>query len=249
MHSTSRPIVRSVLAPSLRQWSAAADGKLRGHRAERARGPAAVDRRGEGLELKVAQQRGWVVEGYDVDPATTQRLSRELNVPIYSGDLCRLDLPAEGYDCVYLDQVLEHPRQPQQCLREAHRLLRPGGVLFIGCPNIASLSSATKRLLERIGVRRRNRGRYYDSQHHLFYFSPGILRRVIERYYGFRVLWVHGDPLIRKQEYPRRCVVAFSRRLPWLDSTFQLLVLKPKDSPSGNVAVQTSDGFPASLPP
>jgi SAM-dependent methyltransferase len=186
---------------------------------------------GEGLELKVAQQRGWTTEGYDVDPATTKKLSRELNIPIHTGDLCRLGLPAASYDCVYLDQVLEHPKRPQECLREARRLLRPGGVLFIGCPNIMSLSSAAKSVQEKLGLRRRTRGRYYDTQHHLFYYSPGVLRRILERYYGFEVLWVHGDPLIRKKEYPNRLLAAISRRWPWLDSTFQLLAVKPDRAP------------------
>jgi SAM-dependent methyltransferase len=181
---------------------------------------------GEGLELQVARQRGWTVEGYDVDPATTARLAAELKVPIYSGDLCRLGLPGGSYDCVYLDQVLEHPKQPRECLHEAHRLLRVGGVLFLGCPNIMSLSSSLKMLLERVGIRRRNRGRYYDTQHHLFYFSPGVLRRLLERYYGFKVLFVEGDPLSRTKEEPRGPYVRLARRMPCLGSTFQLLAQK-----------------------
>ena len=181
---------------------------------------------GEGLELRIAQERGWAVEGYDVDPATTRKLSQELNVSIHTGELCRLGLPANAYDCVYLDQVLEHPKQPQNCLREAYRLLRPGGVLFIGCPNIMSIASVAKSLQERLGLRRRSRGRYYDTQHHLFYYSPGVLRRILEQYYGFEVMAVHGDPLIRKKRYPNRLIIFLYRRLPWLDSTFQLVALK-----------------------
>jgi SAM-dependent methyltransferase len=184
---------------------------------------------GDGLELRIARQRGWAVEGYDVDPATTEKLSRELNVPIYSGELCRLGLPDEGYDCVYLDQVLEHPKQPGQCLRVVHRLLRPGGALFIGCPNIRSLSSATKHLLEQLGFHRHHRGRYYDTQHHLFYYSPGVLRGILEQYHGFQVHWIHGDPLIRKKRRPSGLALALCQRLPWLDSTFQLLATKPSD--------------------
>lgn len=109
---------------------------------------------GDGRELQVAQRRGWVVEGYDVDGATTAKLSEQMNIPIYTGELCQLGLPGETYDCVYLDQVLEHPKQPQKCLRKAHRLLRPGGAMFVGCPNIASMACAAKGLLERLGVRR-----------------------------------------------------------------------------------------------
>jgi len=186
---------------------------------------------GQGLELQIARQRGWVVEGYDVDPATTRRLSHELDIPIYTGDLCQLGLPGATYDCVFLDQVLEHPKQPRKCLQEAHRLLRPGGVLFIGCPNIMSLASAAKALLERLRLRRRSRGRYYGTQHHLFYFSPGVLRRLLERYYGFQVLRVQGDPLIGKKEYPNPLYTYLSRRLPWLDSTFQLLARKQAAHP------------------
>ncbi len=181
---------------------------------------------GDGRELQVAQRRGWVVEGYDVDGATTAKLSEQMNIPIYTGELCQLGLPGETYDCVYLDQVLEHPKQPQKCLREAHRLLRPGGAMFVGCPNIASMACAAKGLLERLGVRRRRRGRYYGTEHHLFYYSPSVLRRILEQYYGFRVLWVRGDPLVRKKEYPNGVYTFLHRRLPWLDSTFQLLALK-----------------------
>jgi 2-polyprenyl-3-methyl-5-hydroxy-6-metoxy-1,4-benzoquinol methylase len=181
---------------------------------------------GDGLELKIAQQRGWDAEGYDVDSATTQHLSQALNVKIHTGDLYRLGLPSESYDCVYLDQVIEHPKQPQTMLREVHRLLRPGGVMFIGCPNITSLSSALKTMLERLGLRRRNRGRYYNTEHHLFYYSPRVLRRILERHFGFQVLQIQGDALQHKVNYPNRFYIFLHRRYPSLDSTFQLLAAK-----------------------
>jgi len=178
---------------------------------------------GDGLELQIARQQGWAVEGYDVDPATTERVARKLGVPVYSGDLCGLRLPEASYDCVYMDQVLEHPKRPQDSLREARRLLRPGGVLFVGCPNIRSIASAGKTLLERLGLKRRNRGRHYDTQHHLFYYSPGVLRRILQRHYGFRVLLVQGDPLVWRRKLPGRLYVLLCQRLPCLDSTFRML--------------------------
>jgi SAM-dependent methyltransferase len=181
---------------------------------------------GDGLELKVAQQRGWNVEGFDVDPATTQRVSRTLNVPIHTGDLCQLGLPAESYDCVYLDQVIEHPKRPRECLQEAYRLLRPGGAMLIGCPNITSIASTTKAFLEWIGIRRRKRGHYYNTEHHLFYYSPGVLRRILEQYYHFKVLRVQGDPLLQKKERAGRLYVFLHRRFPCLESTFQVLAVK-----------------------
>ncbi len=181
---------------------------------------------GDGLELKAALQRGWNAEGFDVDPATTQRVARELGVTIHNGDLCRLGLPAESYDCIYLDQVIEHPKQPRDLLREVHRLLRSGGVMLLGCPNIMSLSSTVKLVLERLGIRRRKRGHYYNTEHHLLYYSPSVLRRILEQYYRFQVLRVQGDPLLQKKERPGRFYIALHRRFPCLESTFQVLAVK-----------------------
>ncbi len=181
---------------------------------------------GDGLELKTAMQRGWTAEGFDVDPATTQRVAQELNVTIHSGDLCRLELPAESYDCVYLDQVIEHPKQPGDCLREVHRLLRPGGVMLLGCPNIMSISSAFKLSLERLGIPRRRRGHYYNTEHHLFYYSPSVLQRILEQHYRFRILRVQGDPLRQKKKLPGRFYIALHQRIPCLESTFQILAAK-----------------------
>ena len=165
---------------------------------------------GSGVELQIGQRRGWTVEGYDVDPETTCKVSRKLNIPVHTGDLCHLGLAAHSYDCVYLDQVLEHPKQPQRCLREAHRLLRPGGVMFLACPNIMSIAAATKSLLERLGLRRRSCGRYYNTEHHLFYYSPGVLRRILERWFGFRVCWIQGGSLDPEQSRDAASIVLVS---------------------------------------
>ncbi len=182
---------------------------------------------GDGTELRVARERGWRVEGYDVDRATTARVAREVGATIFSGDLVALPLPSAAYDCVYMDQVLEHPKQPTEHLRLAHRLLRPGGVLYVGTPNIESVSSRWKTALGKLGLKGRRRGRHYDSFHHLFYYSPRTLPRLLERRFGFRVLAVTGDP----KPTPAgggiaRVRAALDRRFPMLDSTFVVVAAK-----------------------
>ena len=42
-----------------------------------------------------------------------------------------------GYDIVLAADVLEHVRQPQRILADAHRCLRPGGSLIVSIPNFA----------------------------------------------------------------------------------------------------------------
>lgn len=179
---------------------------------------------GDGVELEVAKARGWRVEGYDVDAATTARVAKRVGAPIHSGDLFAIPLERGAYDAVYLDQVLEHPKDPARYLRLARELLRPGGVLYLGVPNIESVASSYKTALGRIGLRRRRRGKHYDSFHHLFYYAPRTLPRLLERRYGFRVEAVHGDPKPRVRPGPvARLADALARRFPRLDSTFVVI--------------------------
>jgi SAM-dependent methyltransferase len=46
----------------------------------------------------------------------------------------RIDVATGSYDVVVTFQVLEHSSQPLALLRECHRALRPGGVLFATLP-------------------------------------------------------------------------------------------------------------------
>lgn len=177
---------------------------------------------GDGTELQVARSRGWMVEGYDVDPSTCQRIAMRVGACVHSGDLFTLPLEEAAYDCIYLDQVLEHPKNPGAHLRLCRRLLTVGGVLLVGVPNIDSLSSACKTILGKSGLKKR-RGKHYDSWHHLFYYSPATLPALLERQYGFRVLLVEGDPKPRLHAGGIGRVHDWAaRRLPVLDSSFVL---------------------------
>lgn len=178
---------------------------------------------GDGIEMSVARSRGWTVEGYDVDEATTRRVAQTVGAPVYTGDLFALPLEAGAYDCVYLDQVLEHPKNPADYLTLARRLLEPRGVLYLGVPNIESVSSRYKRLVGQLGLSRR-RMRFYDTFHHLFYYAPSTLPALLERRYGFRVLTVLGDPKPRTHPtVATRLWDRVVRHTPWLDSTMVVL--------------------------
>ncbi len=173
---------------------------------------------GDGLELRLAEQQGWSVVGYDVDPTVTERLQQELGVPVHSGALGDLNEPP--FDCIYVDQVLEHPKNPAQMLREIDALLVPNGIVYLGVPNIESLSSRYKTIMGKLGLKRK-RGKHYDSWHHLFYYGPKTLTQIMERR-GYQVLELKGDP-----NHPSDSVIdSLSQRFPLLESTFCLVARK-----------------------
>lgn len=48
-----------------------------------------------------------------------------------------IDLPGASYDAAYMIEVLDHVRDPTAAVREAARLLAPGGRLYVTVPNRA----------------------------------------------------------------------------------------------------------------
>jgi SAM-dependent methyltransferase len=181
---------------------------------------------GDGTELRVARARGWDVVGYDVDEPTTRRLAAQIGAVIHSGDLFSVGLGNGTFDCVFMDQVLEHPKDPGRYLQLSHRVLRPGGVLFLGVPNTASISAVAKTWLGRMGIKR-SRGKHYDTWHHLFYYTPKSLRTILESYYGFQVVLLEGDPKPPKREsHLAKVETILLRRFPFLDSSMRIVALR-----------------------
>jgi SAM-dependent methyltransferase len=53
-----------------------------------------------------------------------------------------LSLAADAFDTVFCSQVLEHTPEPQRLLREAYRVLSPGGVLILSAPHLSYIHAA-----------------------------------------------------------------------------------------------------------
>ncbi|MFM1871987.1 MAG: hypothetical protein RL398_1409 [Planctomycetota bacterium] len=176
---------------------------------------------GDGLELQVGKELGWQPEGYDVDEATTKQIAAHHGVPVHCGELATLASRVTPFEAVFMDQVIEHPKNPGAYLRMARDLLVTGGVLFVATPNIRSLSACTKTLTGRLGLRGKRRGRHYDSGHHLTGFSPPVMRRVLPKL-GFEVLAMRAA--IKPQRNPVTGLLG--DYFPFLDSNFAALARK-----------------------
>jgi SAM-dependent methyltransferase len=111
------------------------DGDVSFHRS---RGPGFLLDVGcnEGRGLRLYSRNGFVVEGLELSE-TAAAIARESGFTVHSCDITDL-APSRLYDVAVLSNVLEHSRDPRQMLVAVRRHLKPGGQIWISCPNSRS---------------------------------------------------------------------------------------------------------------
>ena len=136
---------------------------------------------GAGAFLTALARAGWTSEGTELSDVAVDRLTG-MGFRIHRGAIEDLQL-APGYDLAVLSEVLEHLRDPRAALANTAHALRVGGVVYLTTPNFGSLS---RRVLG-------SRWRVIGVPEHLYYFSPGSLRRLLDRV-GLRPvrIWTEG---------------------------------------------------------
>ncbi len=69
---------------------------------------------------------------------------RELGLDVFTGTVDAAAFPADSFDVIFTNAVMEHLCDPLSVLRECRRILRPGGVFYADTVN---WDSYTRRLL------------------------------------------------------------------------------------------------------
>lgn len=100
--------------------------------------------------LEIGSGTGWFtvharLEGYQavgvevswelVEFARRRAKAAGVEAPFHEARAERLPLPDASFDVAYANSVMEHVRGWREALSEAHRVLRPGGLLFVGTTN------------------------------------------------------------------------------------------------------------------
>jgi glycosyltransferase involved in cell wall biosynthesis/2-polyprenyl-3-methyl-5-hydroxy-6-metoxy-1,4-benzoquinol methylase len=124
---------------------------------------------GDGDFLVTAQAAGWRVTGVEYSAAACEKARQRLkHGEVFCGELQTAGLAAEQFDLCVISDVIEHVRSPMDFLEEIHRLLKPGGALFIATPSIGSWSA---RLM-------RQKWMEFKAEH-LTYFDPQTLQTAL----------------------------------------------------------------------
>ncbi|MCA9541057.1 MAG: class I SAM-dependent methyltransferase [Myxococcales bacterium] len=121
--------------------------------------------------LRVARaQSGCATAGVDMDAGSIEQAVDRETTEYRTGSLLDAAFPDGAFTAITFLESLEHHDAPIAALREAHRLLAPGGVCLVEVPNFGGL------------WRRVFRTAWLPLliPQHLFHFTPKTLRRAFE---------------------------------------------------------------------
>ncbi|MEF8721942.1 class I SAM-dependent methyltransferase [Candidatus Accumulibacter phosphatis] len=96
---------------------------------------------GAGTQCRIWAQKGHNVSGVDINKplvelARRRSLESGLSIHFDVGSATKLPFSDESMDVCLLPELLEHVEDWQACLREAARVLKPGGVLYLSTTNV-----------------------------------------------------------------------------------------------------------------
>jgi SAM-dependent methyltransferase len=126
---------RLLHAPALYRLWVALDGDISFHD-RRGRGRLLDVGCNEGRGLAFYRANGYDAEGLEANPVAAAA-ARAAGFTVHGDDLAAFR-PAQPYDVVVLSNVLEHFLDPKAALADIARILRPGGQIWISCPNARS---------------------------------------------------------------------------------------------------------------
>ena len=150
---------------------------------------------GTGSLASRLKKMGFSVSCCDINPS----LFLVQDIEIRKGDLSQsLPYPSGSFDFVTCIEGLEHLENPYNAIREFHRILKPGGKLFLSLPNYLNIERRLRFLItglfskipspERLGKDR------FDNlwMHHLTPLTYPMLKLALE-YWGFKVVTLGKD--------------------------------------------------------
>jgi SAM-dependent methyltransferase len=130
---------------------------------------------GSGEFVAQAQRRGWDAYGVDISEAAAE-IGRKAGLSIIGGTLESAHFPDQHFNYVRSNHSFEHIPHPHETLDEIYRILKPGGTLLIGVPNIDSWTARKFR----------EHWWFLCSPVHPFLYSPSTLSSLLEKH-SFKV--------------------------------------------------------------
>ena len=95
---------------------------------------------GPGFLLELARDSGFKIKGIEIADVAAQKARELLGEDIIiKADAAKVDFINQSYDCVVMDNFLEHTQDPLKLLIRARSALKDNGLIVICSPDIDGL--------------------------------------------------------------------------------------------------------------
>lgn len=121
----------------------------------------------EGRGLRLYHRNGYMTEGLELNEMAAS-VARSYGFTVYTQPIEEFT-PKMQYDVAILSNVLEHSLNPKVMLMKVHNILKPGGQVWISCPNNRSWLRTVF-------------GKYWINWHvpfHILHFSVDGLKKLL----------------------------------------------------------------------
>lgn len=122
--------------------------------------------------LNVAKNNKWKVYGTEISTEAINYALENYKIKIDQGTVIDIDYSFSFFDAIVINDVIEHLPNPKECLEKISKIIKKGGILYIGTPNFNSLS-------------RYFFGKYWGAvifPWHLQYFTVKTLSKLLKKY-------------------------------------------------------------------
>lgn len=134
-----------------------------------------------GFLVHEAKKRGWQAQGVELSTFASAYARETLGLEVFTGSLLDANFPADSFDVVVMDDVIEHFENPLTEVREVFRILKPGGGFLLHTPNA---ESPWRLLMGRKWI-------HFKPDEHLFYFDPSTIDTLLSKA-GFELVYARA---------------------------------------------------------
>jgi SAM-dependent methyltransferase len=159
-----------------------------------------------GYFMKLAQDRGWQVQGIDISNYAVE-LAKKKVLDVLCGTIEDVNLIDNSFDVVTMWDVLEHIPSPRISLEKIKRWLKPKGLLAINTPDTSSWCAKIMG----------KKWHLYISPEHIYYYNPANLSLLsLDLGYGL----ITKTKIGKRYTIPYIFNVLFHGKIPWIFKKF-----------------------------